>query len=182
MQIVLMGMRACGKTTVGKLLASHYECEFVDVDDLIVARAGQSIADLFATKGETHFRELEADVLNDVMRWPNDRVISLGGGTVLREANRALLNRSGAYRIYLKCDAQVLNDRLNADPRSAQTRPALTALGGGLAEIEHLLTIREPLYREAMTREIDVSHLTPSQVAKMILADIQSDSGRCFPS
>lgn len=182
MQIVLMGMRACGKTTVGKLLANHFECEFVDVDELIVRRAGKSIADIFTTDGEPHFRDIEAGVLEDVMRWTDDRIISLGGGTVLREANRELLKRSSAYRIYLKCDTRILNDRLNADPQSAQTRPALTHLGGGLAEIEHLLKLREPLYREAMTREIDVSHLSPSQVSKMILAEVQSDSGRCFPS
>ncbi len=182
MQIVLMGMRACGKTTVGKLLASHHECEFVDVDDLIVRRAGKSIADIFATEGEPHFRDIEAGVLEDAMRWTDDRVLSLGGGTVLRESNRSLLKSSNAYRIYLKCDTRILNDRLNADPASAMNRPALTSLGGGLAEIEHLLKIREPLYRETMTREIDVSHLTTQQVSKMILAEIQSDSGRCFPS
>ncbi len=182
MQIVLMGMRACGKTTVGKLLASTFECEFVDVDELIVRRAGKTIADIFATDGEHHFRDLESGVLEDVMRWPDDRIVSLGGGTVLRQGNRELIKRSSAYRIYLKCDPHILNDRMNADPQSALTRPALTHLGGGIAEIEHLLKVREPLYRETMTREIDVSHLSPAQVSKMILAEVQSDSGRCFPT
>jgi shikimate kinase len=182
MQIVLMGMRACGKTTVGKLLANTFDCEFVDVDDLIVRRAGKSIADIFATEGEPQFRDIEAGVLEDSMRWTDDRVLSLGGGTVLRESNRDLLKRSGAYRVYLRCDPHILNDRMNADPQSALTRPALTHLGGGLAEVEHLLKVREPLYREVKTMEIDVSHLTPQQVSKMILADVQSDTGRCFPS
>lgn len=182
MQIVLMGMRACGKTTVGKLLAGTFECEFVDIDELIVRRAGKSIADIFATDGEPHFRDIESGVLEDVMRWTDDRIISLGGGTVLRESNRELLRRSSAYRVYLKCDTHILHDRMNADPQSALTRPALTSLGGGLAEIEHLLTLREPLYREVKTMEIDVSHLSPNQVAKMILADVQGDTGRCFPT
>lgn len=182
MQIVLMGMRACGKTTVGKILAGTFDCEFIDVDDLIVRRAGKSIADIFATDGEPHFRDIEACVLEDAMRWTDDRILSLGGGTVLRPSNRELLKRSGAYRVYLKCDTQILHDRMTADPQSAMTRPALTSLGGGLPEIEHLLKIREPLYREVKTTEIDVSHLTPQQVSKMILAEVQSDSGRCFPS
>ena len=181
MQIVLMGMRACGKTTVGKLLAAHFGCEFVDVDDLIVIRAGKSIAEIFAADGEPRFRDIEAGVLEDVMRWPEDRVISLGGGTVIRESSRTLLKLSNAYRIYLKCESSILNERLNADPASRANRPALTELGGGLAEIEHLLAVREPFYREVMTRLIDVSHLTPQQVSKMILAEVHSDSGRCFP-
>lgn len=182
MQIVLMGMRACGKTTVGKLLASAFECEFVDVDELIVRRAGKSIADIFATEGEPHFRDIEASVLEDAMRWPDDRIISLGGGSVLRESNRVLLKRSNAYRVYLRCEPRILHDRMSADPQSALMRPALTGLGGGLAEVDHLLKVREPLYRETMTREIDVSHLSPAQVSKMIRAEVQSDSGRCFPS
>ena len=70
---------------------------------------------------------------------------------------------------------------MNADPQSASSRPALTQLGGGLAEIEHLLAIREPMYRQVMTRLIDVSHLTPQQVSKMIIAEVHGDSGRCFP-
>lgn len=181
MQIVLLGSRGSGKTTVGKLVASHYSIEFVDVDDLIVARSGKSIKAMFAEDGEPAFRDVESAVLDDAMRWTGDRVISLGGGTVLREANRELLKRSAAYRYYLRVDAEVLNERINADPRSAATRPALTALGGGIEEIRHLITVREPLYREVMTREIDATHLTPRQIAAMITGEVQSDSGRCFP-
>jgi shikimate kinase len=101
---------------------------------------------------------------------------------VLREANRDLLKRSNAYRYYLRCDAEVLDARIRADPRSAATRPTLTAYGGGIDEIRHLIEVREPLYREVMTRELDATSLTPKQLAMMILGEVHSDSGTCFPS
>src|SRR5690349_16703567 len=100
MQIVLLGARGSGKTTVGRAVANHFGCEFVDVDDVIVARAGKSIARIFADDGEPRFRDLEAGVVEDVMRWPDDRVISLGGGSVVRDSSRKLLVMSNAYRYY----------------------------------------------------------------------------------
>jgi shikimate kinase len=181
MQIVFLGSRGCGKTTVGRLVAAHFGIEFVDVDDLIVARSGKSIKAMFADEGESAFRDVEASVLEDAVRWTGDRVISLGGGTVLRESNRELLKRSGAYRYYLRVDAEVLNARINADPNSAANRPALTALGGGLVEVKHLIEVREPFYRDVMTREIEATHLNPKQITAMVIAEVQCDSGRCFP-
>lgn len=181
MQIVLLGSRGSGKTTVGKLVAAQFGIEFVDVDDVIVARAGKPIREIFAQDGEPAFRDIEAAVLADALRWTGDRVIGLGGGTVLRPANRELLTLSAAYRYYLRCDVEVQHARITADPRSASTRPALTNLSG-LEEIRHLMAIREPLYRAVMTREIDVTNLSPRQVAMMIIGEVQSDSGRCFPS
>lgn len=181
MQIVLLGARGSGKTTVGQMVASRLSIEFVDVDDLIVARAGKSIREIFADDGEPRFRDIEAEVLADAIRWTGDRVISLGGGTVLREENRDLLKRSASYRYYLRADADTLHARITADPRSAANRPALTAYAGSVEEVRHLLAIREPLYREVMTRELDGSSLSPKQLAMMILGEVQSDSGRCFP-
>jgi shikimate kinase len=182
MQIVLLGARGSGKTTVGRIIASRLSIEFIDVDDLIVARAGKSIRDIFAQDGQPRFRDIEAEVLADALRWLGDRVISLGGGTVLRDENRDLLNRSSAYRYYLRADAETLHARIAADPRTVETRPALTAYAGSVEEVRQLLTIREPLYREVMTRELDAGHLSPKQLALMILGEVHSDSGGCFPS
>ena len=180
MQAVLLGARGSGKTTVGRAVANHFGCEFIDVDDVIVARANKTIAQIFADDGEPAFRDLEAGVIEDVLRWTDDRVISLGGGSVVRASSRESLSRSGAYRYYLRCDADVLDARIRADPRTAATRPALTKYTAGVDEIRHLLAAREPFYREVKTREIDVTHLSPTQVAKMIIAEVQSDTGRCF--
>lgn len=180
MQIVLLGARGSGKTTVGRAVANHFGCEFVDVDDVIVTRAGKTIAQIFADDGEPAFRDLESAVVEDVLRWTDDRVISLGGGSIVRESNRDLLARSSAYRYYLRATPEVLDERIRADPRTAANRPALTKYTAGVDEIRHLLAAREPLYRQVKTHEIDVTHLSPHQVAKMIIAEVQSDTGRCF--
>jgi shikimate kinase len=181
MQIVLLGARGSGKTTVGRIVASRLSIEFVDLDDVIVARAGKTIREIFADDGEPAFRDIESAALEDAMRWTDDRVLSLGGGTVLRESNRDLLSRSSAYRYYLQCEAEQLHARIVADPNTAANRPALTAYAGSVDEVRHLLAIREPLYRAVMTREIDVTSLTAKQVAMMILGEVQGDSHRCHP-
>lgn len=181
MQIVLLGARGSGKTTVGQMIASRLSIEFVDLDDVIVARAGKAIREIFADDGEPLFRDIEAAALEDALRWTDDRVLSLGGGAVVRDSNRELLTRSAAYRYYLRCDAEQLHERIIADPNTAANRPALTAYSGSVDEVRHLLSIREPLYREVMTREIDVTALSARQAAMMILGEVQSDSHRCFP-
>lgn len=181
MTIVLLGYRGSGKTTVGRVVAAKLGVEFVDTDALVQMRAGKSIREIFEQQGEPAFRDLESAVLEDVVRWTDDRVIATGGGIVLRESNRELLSRSGAYRYYLKAPAEVLFERIHADASTAATRPALTKLGGGIEEIQQLLAQREPLYESVKTRSIDVTAIPPEVVAKMILAEVATDSGRCFP-
>lgn len=167
--IVLLGSRGSGKTSVGRLVARRLGWEFVDVDDLIVARAGKLIREIFAQDGEPAFRDIEAGVLEDVMRWPGSRVVGLGGGTILRESNRELLKRSGAFRFYLNCDADTLFARISADKKSAETRPALTPLGGTLEEVKLLIERREPFYREVKTHELNASRRSPDDLADEII-------------
>jgi shikimate kinase len=138
MSLVLMGYRGCGKTTVGRKLADRLWQKFVDTDDLVIASAGKSIREIFKQDGEAR----------------------LGGGAVLHERNRQLLSTSNHQRIYLRCDPRELLRRIESDPNTADNRPALTGHGGGLAEIESLLRTREPLYRQVMTGELDVTNLS----------------------
>jgi shikimate kinase len=162
MKVVLVGYRGSGKTTVGKRLADRLWQKFVDIDDLIVKKAGKSIRDIFAEHGETHFRDLETEVLRDALAL-EDHVIALGGGSILRDENRRLIQSAGAKVIYLRCDAEVLLQHIQSDSRSAETRPNLTGLGGGLDEIRMMLAEREPLYRLVKNLELDVSNLTPEE-------------------
>jgi shikimate kinase len=179
--ILLIGYRGSGKTSVGKLLAAKLGVEFVDTDQLVVMRAGKTIKEIFELQGESAFRDLESAVLEDAIRWLDDRVIATGGGMVLRESNRKLMLASGAYRVYLKSDPATLHARIQADLATAESRPALTSLGGSVEEVRQVLAQREPLYDEVKSFHINVTHLSVEQVTKMILAEIQSDSGRCFP-
>jgi shikimate kinase len=166
MSIVLVGYRGSGKTTVGRKLADRLWQQFVDLDELIVRQAGKNIREIFEQHGEPHFREIESQVLRELALL-EDHVIGTGGGSLMREENRRLLKDAGHKIIYLRCEPQELWRRIQADPQSAQTRPNLTPVGG-LEEIEAKLAEREPVYREVMDAELDVTHLTPDEAVQYI--------------
>jgi shikimate kinase len=139
---------------------------FVDTDDLIIAMAGRSIREIFEQKGEPYFRDLESLAVQDAC--DRNAIIALGGGAILRESNRKHLIASPHRRVYLKCEAQSLHDRIHADPRTAANRPSLTHLAGGIEEIRSLLLIRDPLYRAVMTEELDVTNLSATEAAEQL--------------
>ncbi|MBC7783313.1 MAG: shikimate kinase [Burkholderiales bacterium] len=177
MGVILLGYRGSGKTSVGRRLAAALATEFVDIDEAIVRAAGKSIRDIFMEEGESGFRDRETLAINDALRRGagvisprviSPRIISLGGGAVLREENRRLIIGSDYRRIYLRCDPQTLFQRIHADPATAASRPALTTLGGGIEEIRTLLDSRELLYREVATDEIDVTDLSVEEVVLRI--------------
>ncbi len=169
MSVVLIGYRGSGKTTIGKRLASRLWQDFHDSDHRITKSAGISIAEIFATRGEPHFRDLEAATVSDLLKL-DDVVIALGGGAILRPETQALLKSSPHRRIYLRCEPDVLLQRLSADPDTAASRPALTPAGtDSLEEINTVLTTREPIYRDVMTAELEVTHLTPEEAATYIV-------------
>lgn len=159
MSSILIGYRGCGKTTLGRKLADRLWQSFVDTDEMIVKAAGKSIREIFDQHGEEYFRNLETQAVEKALSL-SDHIISLGGGAVLREGNRRLIKASGLKCIYLRCEPQVLVQRIHSDPRTAANRPSLTPLGGGLEEVQQLLAEREPLYREVMTAELDVTNLS----------------------
>ena len=93
--IVLSGMPGAGKSTVGKCLAKELNRPFFDLDEEIVRRAGRSIPEIFATDGEATFRNLETEVLREVLANQKGIVLATGGGAVLRDENIDLLHRNG---------------------------------------------------------------------------------------
>src|SRR3954468_8661514 len=103
MSIVLIGYRGSGKTTTGQKLADRLWQDLVDTDKLIVKKAGKSIKEIFEQEGEGRFRDLESEVVREVVKL-QDVVISMGGGAVLREENRQAIKDSGHKVIYLKCE------------------------------------------------------------------------------
>lgn len=167
MTILLIGARGSGKTTVGRRLASDLWYQFADADAELVAQTGRSIAEVFATDGEAGFRSLETGVLHQLL-CKKDYVVSLGGGVVVSEENRLAIRGSGHHVVYLKCEPAELHRRVANDPQTTQNRPPLTSISDPLLEIEHLLAVRESLYREVMTAELDVTRLTPADAARAI--------------
>jgi shikimate kinase len=165
MGVVLIGYRGSGKTTVGRLLAQRLGKAFVDCDEAIVARQGKSIREIFQIGGEEAFRKAEMEAISELASRA-DCVIALGGGAIVREENRRAL--AGHKIVYLRCEAEELLRRIKGDPASSDNRPNLTSLGGGIEEIQSLLRQREPIYRAAMSAELDVTHLTPLEVAERL--------------
>jgi shikimate kinase len=162
MSTILLGYRGAGKTTIGKRLADRLWQKFVDTDDLVVKVTGKTIKQIFEEHGESMFRELEVEAVKKALTL-EEHVIALGGGAVLSDVARNLLRGSTHKRLYLKCEPQELLRRLQADPNTAKNRPDLTDLNGGIEEIELLLNDREPLYRQVMTGELDVTNVTPEE-------------------
>ena len=146
MNIYLIGYRCTGKTTLGRELARELGWEFVDMDDLLVNEAGQSISEMVAEKGWPHFRDRERDLLRR-LAGKGPMVVGTGGGIVLDPDNVAEMRASGKV-LWLQCNSDTINQRIQGDARTEEMRPALTDKGL-LAEIESVLQEREPLYRSA---------------------------------
>src|SRR6266568_2195570 len=108
--IFLIGLRGSGKTTVGRVVAERLALPFRDADVELEARAGRSIGDIFATDGETVFRDLEEQTLVELIDW-GLAVIATGGGVILREANRARMKAAGTI-VWLTADAETLCQRM----------------------------------------------------------------------
>jgi len=160
--ILLVGPMGSGKSTLGAALAARLGLGFVDVDACIVAMAGMSIPDIFATEGEAGFRDREAQALADALNHP-PAVIATGGGAVLRQANRAAM-QAAACVVYLHVSAQEQLRRIQGD----RNRPLLgsDAPAQRLAELQ---SQREPLYRQIANLVIDTSVQTPEQLAAALV-------------
>lgn len=161
--IVLIGYRGCGKTTLGKKIAHKTWKDFIDTDERVRDRFdGATIAEIWETQGEPAFREAEAQVTREVMA-QSGAVIALGGGTLMHADARAAVEAAdGAKKIFLHCRPAVLAERIAADPASANNRPGLTADSGGAAdpdEIAKVLEERDPVYREVADAVLDVTYL-----------------------
>lgn len=168
MTVFLVGYRGSGKSTVGKRLANELWYKFLDTDAEVVRRAGKSIRQIFEQDGESTFRAMEGGVVREACGLA-DHVVALGGGAVLLPENRQAIKDSGAKVVYLRCDPATLIQRIQADFGSADSRPPLTADGGGIDEVTRLATEREPLYREVATKELEVSNLSPEEASRYVI-------------
>lgn len=110
MNIYLIGLMGCGKSTIGKELAKLCEVAFYDLDEAIEKRAGQSIASIFEKEGEKTFRKLEQEALLETTKM-SDAIIACGGGTPCFFDNMTWINQQG-LSIYLKTPISILQARL----------------------------------------------------------------------
>lgn len=166
MNVYLIGYRGTGKSTVGRMLAQRLGLPFVDSDDEIERQAGRAIADIFASQGEPAFRDMEQSAIEQIGKG-EPCVASLGGGAVLREANREVIGRGAVLCLW--ADSRTLAARLAADAATAGRRPSLTNLPAA-EEIEHVLGEREPLYRQCADYIVPTDGRSPAEVAEAALA------------
>ena len=146
--IALVGLPGSGKSTIGKHLARKFALEFFDSDSAIEKSEGVSIRDIFETKGELAFREIESATLERLTRRFNC-VISTGGGAILSEANREIL-ASRCDCVYLRATPEDLFNRLKNDRK----RPLLQ-VGNPSNVLRELFKVRDPLYRSVATCTVD---------------------------
>lgn len=172
--IYLMGYRGCGKTTIGRLLADRLERAWLDTDQLIIAESGREIREIFEQDGQDAFRDLESSIVARVAAEKSPSVVSLGGGAILREQNRAALANSGRC-VWLRGTAETLWQRISADASSAENRPNLTERSG-FAEVVAVLADREPLYRSLADFTLDTDSDSPDEIVDAILSWMKSDA------
>ena len=158
--IALIGFMGVGKTTVGKALAEKNSLQFIDIDEEIERLAQLSIPEIFETKGENYFRQLETEVLSTYVS-KQSIIISCGGGIIQQEENRVLLQKK-ITPVWLKADVSFCLNNI-AD----NTRPLLQ-VNNPLKTAQDLYQKREPLYKSSAHIIIDVQEKSIPQICKII--------------
>ncbi|MEX2626888.1 MAG: shikimate kinase [Ilumatobacteraceae bacterium] len=161
--IVLVGMMGAGKSTVGRIVAARLGRRLLDSDEVIEARTGRSVRDIFATDGEAAFRSLETEALREALADPEPAVIAAAGGVVLSSENRRVLADADARVVWLLADPEVLIERV----RSGMHRPLLDDDPEGT--LRRMWAEREPLYHEVADAIVSVDNRSINDVVEAVL-------------
>ena len=174
MLITLIGYRGSGKTTVAKSLAASLGWSWVDADAVVEDAAGCTIKEIFATEGESGFRDRERRALEGLLT--GDRlVLAAGGGAILDPQTRREMKAAGPV-VWLQASVAKLAARIDSDPATAGRRPHLAE--GGIDEIGRLLAEREPLYRECASLAIETDALAVSEIVECIAVALSGPLNR----
>jgi shikimate kinase len=161
--IVLVGMTGSGKSSVGRLLADRLHRDWLDSDQEIERRTGSTVREIFTAEGEPGFRKVETEILSGLLAHERPAVISTGGGIVLSEENRKMLNSPKLRVVWLMADPSVLLERVHL----GMHRPLLDQDPEGT--LARMWEQREALYREVADLVVSVDNRSVSEVAEAIL-------------
>ncbi len=164
--LILVGMMGSGKTTMGRTLARHLGKSFVDSDQEIQKRTGVNIPYIFDLEGESGFRERESNVLADLVGYRNI-VLATGGGAILAEKNRQLLQQAGIV-IYLKATVNDLWHRTHHD----KNRPLLQTRDP-YGKLTELYQLRDPIYQQVADVVIQSGKQSVHSLMLNLVAEIE---------
>lgn len=171
MNLILIGYRGTGKSTVARLLASRLGWKTVSTDALIVERAQSPIPEIVAKFGWDHFRTLETTVCQE-LQGKDHLIIDTGGGAILRDMNVQSFKPSGVI-CWLTATIETISRRIAGDAQ----RPSLTSGKTFIEEIEEVLKERTPKYRAAADFIVDTDACSAEQVADQVLAKFREVQG-----
>jgi shikimate kinase len=163
--IALIGFMGAGKTTIGQLLAEELGCEFIDTDNLIQQLSGQVIPEIFASQGESAFRKLEKSVIHKILQDAKFKVVSFGGGAVMDNENRALIN-DNCLTIWLWASIPEVLKRINFN-----TRPLLES-SLSVKKADQLMAERKPFYARLAELVVSAEKEAPQLIARSIKDEI----------
>lgn len=162
MNLVLVGYRGTGKSTIGKILAADLDLEYVCLDDKIVERAGMAIPKIVEAFSWQHFRDLEEQVVKDCTG-RDGQVLDTGGGVITTPSNIQLLKETGIVFLLTAAVEDIVR-RIGSD----KGRPSLTGTKSFTDEVAEVLATREPLYREVAHFTMDTSQVSPLNIARQV--------------
>ena len=165
--IILIGFMGCGKSSIGRFMSEKYQYTLIDTDSYIEEQQKCTISEIFETKGEEYFRQLETQCLKELIDSSTDKmIIAVGGGLPMRKENRELLHELGKV-VYLRAEIDTLEKRLKGDT----TRPLIQ--GGELrTKIENLFNLRQDTYEELADLIVDTDHRSYQQITAKIRKEL----------
>ena len=170
MNIILMGLRCTGKSTVGRRLAEMLGVPFTDTDEMIEQRTGRLISRIVAEKGWPAFRAEEKAVIRE-LAGADRGVIALGGGVVCDAENVEVLKANGVF-VWLSTRPEAIAARMAKDAAHGAERPSLTG-APSVNEIQAVMAEREPLYRRLADIVVDTTEIEADRVAEVIRAGLR---------
>ena len=141
--IVLVGLMGAGKTSIGRRLAKELNIEFRDSDQEIEKKVGCSVAEIFEGFGESYFRQVERETIQDLLKNATPHVLATGGGAFMDAETRELIKEEG-LSVWLRAALDVIIDRVSRN----DNRPLLNT-GNPREILEKLIEVRYPIYAEA---------------------------------
>jgi shikimate kinase len=164
MNIVLIGYRGTGKSTVGRLVGRRLGREVVSTDEEIVKRARRTIPEIVAQQGWDYFRDLESDICRELGS-RDQLIIDTGGGAILRAQNVEALKKNGTL-FWLTASVETITKRIGGDNQ----RPSLTGTKSFVDEIQDVLRERTPKYQAVADHTIVTDGLTTHELAETLLS------------